>query len=957
MPSLEEKRTADARRRWPGVTAVVAALAVFFACSIASAAQVRVLRADDDGVLLEYRVDEYSIEAVDAGGASMQRVTCGDEAPTVERGAPELPSVTRSLAIAGDARVEPFVLEAEYEEIENVDVMPSRGIIYRTQNPSSVPYEKGPVYGRDEIYPAELVEVGEPYIMREVRGAVVDLHPFRYNPATRTLRVYRRVVVEIAVVGPAEINPLLDAGRHPSAAFERIYRNHFLNRGSPPAPSRYPAVEEEGELLIICHDDWISNVEPLAAYKVGVGIPTEIVGVSSIGNSATAISDHIRSAYDDGNLAFVLLVGDAAQVATPSSSGGESDPSYSKVAGSDDYPDILVGRFSAETAAEVDTQVQRTIEYETLPATLQDWFRRGTGIGSNEGPGDDNEMDWEHVDAIRDDLLAYGYELVDQIYDPGASASEVTSALNEGRGIVNYTGHGSSAGWGTTGFSSQHVDALSNGGMLPFVFSVACVNGSFSSGTCFAESWLRATDGGQPSGAIGIYASSVNQSWNPPMAAQDESNDLLIAEAHFSFGALCFAGSALMIDEYGAGGVEMFDTWHVFGDPSVRVFGQATPASGLSVDPVGGQSFIGDAGGPFSPEEHVYTLTNNGDETLDFEVSAGQPWLSVEPISGSLGAEEEAQVVLRTTAEAFAMTNGHHDAVVLFENTTDGEGTTERTITLNVGIPEAQYEWPLDSDPGWSADSGWEFGVPGGLGGEHGPPDPDSGHSGQNVYGYNLQGDYPPNLPQRHLTSGPIDCSELTDVSLVYWRWLGVETPQYDHAYVRVSDDGVGWQTVWENGSEVSDGAWTRVEHDLSEVADGSETVYLRWTMGTTDQGWQYCGWNIDDVAIWGAKKPDCSDADGDGSLPPYCGGDDCDDEDPDVNPGAAEICDDGVDNDCDGLTDEQDPDCAGSGTDSDTRGGIPYSPPSDSGCGCAAAGADSSSGHGPLELLVGYLF
>jgi hypothetical protein len=27
--------------------------------------------------------------------------------------------------------------------------------------------------------------------------------------------------------------------------------------------------------------------------------------------------------------------------------------------------------------------------------------------------------------------------------------------------------------------------------------------------------------------------------------------------------------------------------------------------------------------------------------------------------------------------------------------------------------------------------------------------------------------------------------------------------------------------------------------------------VYLRWTMGPTDSGWQYCGWNIDDVEIW----------------------------------------------------------------------------------------------------------
>ena len=26
--------------------------------------------------------------------------------------------------------------------------------------------------------------------------------------------------------------------------------------------------------------------------------------------------------------------------------------------------------------------------------------------------------------------------------------------------------------------------------------------------------------------------------------------------------------------------------------------------------------------------------------------------------------------------------------------------------------------------------------------------------------------------------------------------------------------------------------------------------MYLRWTIGTTDSGWRYCGWNIDDVEL-----------------------------------------------------------------------------------------------------------
>ena len=188
--------------------------------------------------------------------------------------------------------------------------------------------------------------------------------------------------------------------------------------------------------------------------------------------------------------------------------------------------------------------------------------------------------------------------------------------------------------------------------------------------------------------------------------------------------------------------------------------------------------------------------------------------------------------------------------VVLFFLPTDGYSAS----TL-------QYSWNLDTNPGWPTEGLWAFGQPsgGGGGGEFGDscPDPTSGYTGTNVYGYNLSGDYENNLPEKHLTTTALDCSGLTNVRLEFRRWLGVEGSNFDHAYVSVSANGNLWTKVWSNPAEDLLGdpdncSWTQETVDISSVADGQSTVYIQWIMGTTDGSVNFCGWNIDDVEIWG---------------------------------------------------------------------------------------------------------
>jgi hypothetical protein len=105
-------------------------------------------------------------------------------------------------------------------------------------------------------------------------------------------------------------------------------------------------------------------------------------------------------------------------------------------------------------------------------------------------------------------------------------------------------------------------------------------------------------------------------------------------------------------------------------------------------------------------------------------------------------------------------------------------------------------------------------------------------------------------------------------VRLSFWRWLGVEEPAYDHAYVRVSNDGTDWVTVWQNTETIEDSSWSLQNIDISAVADNQPAVYLRWTMGQTDVGWRFCGWNIDDIELSAATCDGISgDYDGDGDV------------------------------------------------------------------------------------------
>jgi hypothetical protein len=283
-----------------------------------------------------------------------------------------------------------------------------------------------------------------------------------------------------------------------------------------------------------------------------------------------------------------------------------------------------------------------------------------------------------------------------------------------------------------------------------------------------------------------------------------------------------------------------------------------TGLSGLKVTPDEDFKPRGDIGGPFTPQSQVYKIENKGISDIDYEITLDPMalWLTLTgPSQGTLGPAEIIEITIELNESVNTLLTGAYPTTLWIVNLTDHKGDTSRDLVLIIGEPTLKQQWLFESDPGWTTEADWGFGQPAGFGGQHGYPDPTTGFTSHFVYGYNLQGDYPNDLDETHLTSTSIDCSNWYGVNVKFMKWLGVESPEYDHAYFRASNDGINWTTYWTNASEITDNSWNPVEIDISGVADNQEHVYLRWTMGSTDGGWTFCGWNIDDVELFAIEN------------------------------------------------------------------------------------------------------
>ena len=558
------------------------------------AQEVKLVSDSNNAVTIKNASNNFVSRTKPVNGKEMEDFSKSAKVLTMEKGSPALPVFTSSIIIADQGNVTLDIQYDSYEEFHNVEVAPSKGSLKRNINPADIPYSFGETYQNDAFYPGQLAQISSPFILRDVRGAVVSFYTYQYNTVTKTLRVYKNITTRVVTDGAQNaVNSKTKHGGTPNQVFNQIYDNLFLND----VPF-YEQVAEDGEMLILAPEEFIETIAPLAEWKLKKGINTTVVPLSEVGNGAIHIKNFIDDFYDENpGLTYVLLVGDHEDL--PSQSYGMSwgmeelwsDSYYAQIEGNDYYPEVLIGRFSG-SVEEVEVMVNRTLEYETNPLE-GDWMTRIAGIGSTEGEGygDDGEPDWMHLRGIGDMLLDHGYTYVNEFYDGSQGGNDaefdpeaymVSDAVNEGIGLLNYCGHGAQDIFVTSLFTSNDVMGLENEGKYPFIVSVACNNGTFIGGTSLCEEWIRVGNEESPTGAIAACGSSILMAWAEPMQTQDGIADLITLSdpenVKTTLGGLFYNGQMSMLEDYSLSptAIEVMQTWVFFGDPSVVYRNQVT---------------------------------------------------------------------------------------------------------------------------------------------------------------------------------------------------------------------------------------------------------------------------------------------------------------------------------------------------------------------------------------------
>ena len=362
------------------------------------------------------------------------------------------------------------------------------------------------------------------------------------------------------------------------------------------APSDLRSTHNAADYIIITHNHFIQDVQPLADYRSQQGLRTKVVDVQNIYDEFNdgildpkAIREFLNYAYHNWQPpapTYVFLVGDTnidiknklnfvptVQVQIPGYGSGASDHQFVTFRGEDSFPDMLIGRMPANNRVDLRIFIERTINYETS-SPVGSWHKRLLMLA-----GSDIRFHWQTTQLISHNQLSGRYE-TQRIYAPHTDdpvltgddtaltpvGRRVIDGFNDGASIVNYIGHGGGGRWA----SSRMLDFadpqqnLTNISQLPLVISMTCYTGSFDEDiNSLAEELLRSENGG----AVAVIGATSIGLLDGDYYLNAEIFDVIFNQQIRNFGAILAQAKTQFLTNTPRF-LDLAEVFTLFGDPA-----------------------------------------------------------------------------------------------------------------------------------------------------------------------------------------------------------------------------------------------------------------------------------------------------------------------------------------------------------------------------------------------------
>ncbi|MBN1340093.1 MAG: choice-of-anchor J domain-containing protein [Bacteroidales bacterium] len=504
---------------------------------------------------LSFSIENFSMEDMDLDGESMKMLNLPGVFLPNDEGAPNLPGMSRYIAIPQGATAAFKIISSRSEVIDIISIAPAPRIPLETED-GPLHYEKNAkIYTKDAYYPQNPVMLDDQTAIRGLDVVMLGITPFQYNPVTKELIIYRDLEIEVTFSGG---NGHFGEDRLRSRWFDPILYDAVLNFNSIPTMDyekpKDPSETPDYEYLIIVPNDatFIAWADSLKKWRTLQGIRTGVVTTTEIGgNTTTAIENYINNAYNTWTIPPVafLIIGDygtsGSTVTSPIyNSYCVSDNIYADING-DHLPDMVHARMTAQNATHLNTMIGKILKYERTPPTnpnfydhpisacgwqTERWFQICTsvvhGFWTNvlgKNPVRINEIysgtpgaSWSTATNTATVVNYFGPSGLGYIPSSpstwggwsGGTATMINNAINSGAFMMQHRDHGYEQGWGEPNYSSTSINGLTNLD-LTFVFSTNCLTGKYNySSEVFTEKFHRYTYSGNYSGAIGVNAAS-----------------------------------------------------------------------------------------------------------------------------------------------------------------------------------------------------------------------------------------------------------------------------------------------------------------------------------------------------------------------------------------------------------------------------------------------------------------